>query len=115
MGYFVELDLLQLFRSLCDLLPFDAAPHKAFRPGWNHVTFTQVVLNSFLSIEIIWDFQLLEVWPAMIVILENGRAREIGYSKLVRILLVVGLELRLQPLALERPTLDDLMKEDTDD
>jgi transcriptional regulator with XRE-family HTH domain len=52
---------------------------------------------------------------ATIDLLENGRAREIGYSKLVRILLVVGLELRLQPLALERPTLDDLMKEDTDD
>jgi len=52
---------------------------------------------------------------ATIDLLENGRAREIGYSKLVRILLVVGLELRLQPLALERPTLDDLMREDTDD
>jgi len=52
---------------------------------------------------------------ATIDLLENGRAREIGYSKLARILLVVGLELRLQPIALERPTLDDLLREDADD
>jgi len=45
-------------------------------------------------------------------LLENGRATEIGYSKLVRILAAVGLELRLEPLSLERPTLDDLLRED---
>lgn len=48
-------------------------------------------------------------------LLENGRATEIGYSKLVRILLVVGLELRLQTSAPERPTLDDLLKEESGD
>jgi transcriptional regulator with XRE-family HTH domain len=48
-------------------------------------------------------------------LLENGRAHEIGYSKLTRILAVVGLELRLQSMAPERPTLDDLLKESSDD
>jgi transcriptional regulator with XRE-family HTH domain len=52
---------------------------------------------------------------ATIDLLENGRASEIGYSRLARILRVVGLELRLQPIALERPTLDDLLREDADD
>ena len=47
--------------------------------------------------------------------LENGRATGIGYSKLARILAAVGLELRLGPKAVERPTLDDLLKEDADD
>lgn len=48
-------------------------------------------------------------------LLENGRAREIGYSKLARILAAAGLELRLQPIAPERPTLDDLLAESDDD
>lgn len=52
---------------------------------------------------------------ATVDLLENGRASEIGYSKLARILRVVGLELRLQPIALERPTLDDLLREGADD
>jgi len=48
-------------------------------------------------------------------LLENGRASEIGYSKLARILAAVGLELRLQTIERERPTLDDLLKEDSGD
>jgi transcriptional regulator with XRE-family HTH domain len=48
-------------------------------------------------------------------LLENGRATEIGYSRLTRILAVLGLELRIQPIAPERPTLDDLLKEDSHD
>jgi len=48
-------------------------------------------------------------------LLENGRATEIGYSKLARILSLLGLELRLQPIAPERPTLDDLLKEESAD
>lgn len=48
-------------------------------------------------------------------LLENGRATEIGYSKLARILSVLGLELRLQPIAPERPTLEDLLKEESGD
>ena len=47
--------------------------------------------------------------------LENGRATEIGYSKLTRILGAVGLELRLGPIAQDRPTLDDLLREDVGD
>jgi transcriptional regulator with XRE-family HTH domain len=47
--------------------------------------------------------------------LEQGRAGEIGFSKLSRILAVLGLELRLAPAASVRPTLDDLRSEDRDD
>jgi transcriptional regulator with XRE-family HTH domain len=43
--------------------------------------------------------------------LENGRASDIGYSRLARILTALGLELRLGPLASRRPTMDELMKE----
>lgn len=46
--------------------------------------------------------------------LENGRASEIGYSKLIRILTVVGLELKLGPISTERPTVEDLLKEQLD-
>ena len=48
-------------------------------------------------------------------LLESGRATEIGYSKLVRILAAVGLELRLEPLERRRPTLDELLREDAAD
>lgn len=43
--------------------------------------------------------------------LENGRIREIGVRKLSRILLAVGLELKVGPLNFQRPTLEDLMRE----
>ena len=52
---------------------------------------------------------------ATVDLLENGRATEIGYSKLARLLTAVGLELKLQVIAPERPTLDDLLKETSDD
>jgi transcriptional regulator with XRE-family HTH domain len=45
-------------------------------------------------------------------LLENGKATDLGYSKLARILAAVGLELGLQPIANQRPTLDDLLRED---
>jgi transcriptional regulator with XRE-family HTH domain len=48
-------------------------------------------------------------------LVENGRAREIGFVKLSRMLAAVGLELRLSAAARERPTLDELLKEDGDD
>ena len=51
---------------------------------------------------------------ATIDLLENGRASEIGYSRLARILAAVGLELRLQAVASQRPTLEDLLNEDSD-
>jgi len=47
--------------------------------------------------------------------LENGRATEIGYSKLTRILTALGLEMRLGPAARHRPTLDELLSERTTD
>jgi transcriptional regulator with XRE-family HTH domain len=46
-----------------------------------------------------------------IYLLEHGRATDIGYSKLARILANLGLELRLGPAESRRPTLDELMKE----
>jgi transcriptional regulator with XRE-family HTH domain len=46
-------------------------------------------------------------------LLENGRATEIGYSKLVRILAVLGLELQARPAERRRPTLDELLQEDS--
>ena len=48
-------------------------------------------------------------------LLENRRATEIGYSKLIRILAVLGLELRLGTVSPQRPTLEDLLKEDSED
>lgn len=47
--------------------------------------------------------------------LENHRASEIGFSKLVRILAALNLELKLQDAVSRRPTLDELMDEDRDD
>ena len=47
--------------------------------------------------------------------LENGRAGELGYSKLAKLLAALGLELKLQPASSQRPTLDELMQEDRDD
>jgi transcriptional regulator with XRE-family HTH domain len=47
--------------------------------------------------------------------LENGRAGEIGFSKLTRLLAALGLELTLQSTPSRRPTLDELLKEDRDD
>ncbi len=43
--------------------------------------------------------------------LENGRAGELGFSKLSRLLAAVGLELSLHPAGSHRPTLDELMLE----
>lgn len=47
--------------------------------------------------------------------LENGRAGELGFSKLTKLLTAVGLELTLQAARSHRPTLDELMQEDRDD
>jgi transcriptional regulator with XRE-family HTH domain len=47
--------------------------------------------------------------------LENGRSGELGFSKLVRILAALGLELTLQESHPRRPTLDELLEEDRDD
>ena len=47
--------------------------------------------------------------------LENGRAGELGFSKLTKLLAALGLELKLQPASPVRPTLDELLQEDEDD
>lgn len=47
--------------------------------------------------------------------LENGRAGELGFSKVTRLLTALGLELKLQTASSQRPTLDELMQEDRDD
>ena len=52
---------------------------------------------------------------ATIDALENGRAADIGVSKLSRILGILGLELSIRPATNERPTLDELMEENSDD
>lgn len=47
--------------------------------------------------------------------IENGRAGELGFSKLTKLLAALGLELKLQPADSHRPTLEELMQEDRDD
>ena len=47
--------------------------------------------------------------------LENGRAGEMGFSKLAKLLAALGLELRMHAAGAHRPTLDELMQEDRDD
>ena len=47
--------------------------------------------------------------------LENGRTGELGFSKITRILSALGLELAVGQAGSQRPTLDDLMKENRDD
>jgi transcriptional regulator with XRE-family HTH domain len=42
---------------------------------------------------------------------EQGRMQELGFSKVVRMLAALGLELRLHEANLGRPTLDDLRDE----
>lgn len=46
--------------------------------------------------------------------LENGRAGELGFTKVARILAALGLELSLREAAHARPTLEDLLNEDDD-
>jgi transcriptional regulator with XRE-family HTH domain len=47
--------------------------------------------------------------------LENGRAGELGFAKVTKLLTALGLELTLQTASSQRPTLDELMQEDRDD
>ena len=47
--------------------------------------------------------------------LENGRAGELGFSKIARLLTALGLELTVQTASSHRPTLDELIEEDRDD
>ena len=47
--------------------------------------------------------------------LENGRAGDLGFSKLTRLLAALGLELKVQSASSHRPTLDELLREEPDD
>lgn len=47
--------------------------------------------------------------------LENGRAGELGFSKITRLLSALGMEMTLQSANPQRPTLDQLLQEDRDD
>jgi transcriptional regulator with XRE-family HTH domain len=47
--------------------------------------------------------------------LENGRAGDLGFSKLTKLLAALGLELRLQTAGSQRPTLDELLQEEHHD
>jgi transcriptional regulator with XRE-family HTH domain len=47
--------------------------------------------------------------------LENGRAGEVGFAKLTKLLAALGLELKLQTATSHRPTLDELIEEDRND
>jgi transcriptional regulator with XRE-family HTH domain len=52
---------------------------------------------------------------ATIDALENGRAGELGFAKLTKLLAALGLGLHLQAASSQRPTLDELLEEDRDD
>lgn len=47
--------------------------------------------------------------------LENGRIGEVGYSKIAKLLAVLGMELKIQETRSRRPTLDELRSEESDD
>lgn len=47
--------------------------------------------------------------------LENGRAGELGFAKVSRLLTALGLELTLRTAGSQRPTLEQLLDEDRDD
>lgn len=47
--------------------------------------------------------------------LENGRAGELGYTKVAKLLAVLGLEFKIERATLRRPTLEELRAEERDD
>jgi transcriptional regulator with XRE-family HTH domain len=47
--------------------------------------------------------------------LENGRAGDLGFSKVTRLIVALGLELKLQAGSSQRPTLDELLEDDRND
>lgn len=59
--------------------------------------------------------QLAGVSRATVEALENGRTGELGYTKVVKLLAVLGLDLRLVEAERHRPTLEDLREEERRD
>ena len=58
--------------------------------------------------------RLADTSRARIDAIENGRAAEVGFKLLLRILNALGLDLRLTGLNASRPTLEDLENEEGD-
>jgi transcriptional regulator with XRE-family HTH domain len=83
------------------MLPFIGAQIAAARKkrGW-----TQAQLAKRASVS-----------RATIEALENARTGELGFAKVTKILSALGLELKLQETGAARPTLDELMQEQSDD
>ena len=54
------------------------------------------------------------VGRATVDALENGRARELGFAKVARILSALNLDLQIVDAGHDRPTLEDLLKENDD-
>ena len=46
--------------------------------------------------------------------LENGRAGELGFAKITRLLAALGMELTVQETRSQHPKLDEVMQEDRD-
>jgi len=59
--------------------------------------------------------RLARVSRATLDALENGRTGEMGFSKVTKVLAVVGMELKLQTTRSPRPTMEELMQENADD
>ncbi len=59
--------------------------------------------------------RLAKVSRATLDALENGRSGEMGFSKVTKVLAVVGMELKLQTTRSPRPTMEELMQENADD
>jgi len=59
--------------------------------------------------------RLAGISRATLEALENGRCRELGYTKIARLLSVLGMELRMEDTSLHRPTLEDLREEERRD
>lgn len=55
------------------------------------------------------------IGPSTLYSLENGRLGELGISKIIKVLSILGLELTLQESRTNRPTLEDLLREEEDD
>jgi len=59
--------------------------------------------------------QAAGVSRATVDALENDRIGELGYSKIAKLLSVLGMEMKIQETRSRRPTLDELLNEESDD
>jgi len=59
--------------------------------------------------------QRAEIGRTTLDALENGRSGELGFSKITKLLVALGLELSIQERSARRPTFEDLMREGDND